>query len=70
MKEFFWIFVSFALLIGWLYAKDSIRTDRDSGNMDIYTFIIAFSGVGMVFRFMEKYVYEKTNIKPHKLYVV
>ena len=59
MKEFFGFFVSFALLIGWLYAKDSIRTDRDSGNMDMYTFIIAFSGVGLVYRFMDNMFMKK-----------
>lgn len=70
MKENLWIFVSFALLIGWLYAKDSIRTDRDSGNMDIYTSIIAFSGIAIVYRFIDNFFLKKANMKPHKLYVV
>ena len=70
MSEYLWFFISFALLIGWLYAKDSIRTDRDSGNMDIYTFIIAFSGVTIVYRFIDNFFMKKANMKHHKLYVV
>lgn len=70
MSKYLWILVSFALLIGWLYAKDSIRTDIDSGNMDIYTFIIAFSGVTIVYRFIDNFFLKKANMKPHKLYIV
>ena len=45
MTEILWIFYSFALLIGWIYTKDTIRTDKRSGNMDFYTYIAALIGV-------------------------
>jgi len=38
--------------------------------MDIYTFIIAFSGVTIVYTFIDNMFMKKANMKPRKLYIV
>jgi hypothetical protein len=59
MTEILWILASIALTIGWIYTKDTIRTDKRSGNMDFYTYIAAIIGVFIVYRFINKFVMKK-----------
>jgi len=54
MTEYLWILASFALTIGWFYTKDSIKTDRKSGDMDIYTTIIAIIIIWFVYKIIKK----------------
>jgi hypothetical protein len=54
MIEYLWILASFALTIGWFYTKDTIRTDRNSGDMDIYTSTIAIIVIWFVYKIIKK----------------
>jgi hypothetical protein len=59
MTEYLWILASIALTIGWIYTKDSIRTDQNSGDMDIYTSFVAIIGIWLVYRFINNFVMKK-----------
>ena len=55
MTGYLWILFSFALLIGWIYTKDTIRTDRNSGDMDFHTYIAALIGIWLVYKIINKF---------------
>ena len=63
MTEYLWILVSLALTIGWIYTKDSIRTDKKSGDMEIGTSLIAGIGVFIVYKFIDNIFMKKANMK-------
>lgn len=64
--EYLWILASLVLVIGLTYARDSIHTDKKSGDMDIYTSLIAGIGVFIVYKFINNIFMKKTNIKTPK----
>ena len=55
MTGYLWILFSFALLIGWIYTKDTIRTDKNSGNMDFHTYIAALIGISLIYKIIDKF---------------
>jgi hypothetical protein len=59
MLGYLWILFSFFLLIGWIYTRDTIRTDRKSGNMDFHTYIAAIIGISLIFIFINKLFMKK-----------
>lgn len=59
MLGYLWILFSFFLLIGWIYPKDTIRTDINSGNMDFHTYIAAIIGISLIFIFINKLFMKK-----------
>jgi hypothetical protein len=63
MTEYLWILVSLALTIGWIYTKDSIRTDKKSGDMEIYTSLIAITGVFFIYKFIDNIFMKNVNTK-------
>jgi hypothetical protein len=64
--EYLWITASLVLVIGWIYVKDSIRTDEKSGDMDVFTGTIAFIGIAIIYRFLNKMFMKNANIKTPK----
>ena len=63
MSEYLWILASLLLVIGWLYVKDFIRTDKKSGDMEIGTSLIAGIGVFIVYKFIDNIFMKKANMK-------
>jgi hypothetical protein len=55
--------VSLALTIGWIYTKDSIRTDTKYGDMEIGTSLIAGIGVFIVYKFIDNIFMKKVSMK-------
>lgn len=67
MTEYLWILASLTLVIGMTYARDSIRTDTKSGDMDILSSLIAGIGVWIIYKFIDNIFMKKANIKTPKI---
>jgi len=65
--EYLWITASLFLVIGFTYARDSIRTDEKSGDMDVFTGAIAFIGIWIIYQFIDNIFMKKANIKTPKI---
>lgn len=66
MSEYLWILASLLLVIGWLYVKDFIRTDKKSGDMDWYTGVVASIGVLFVYKFINNMFMKNISMKSPK----
>lgn len=59
MTGYLSILFSFFVLIGWIYTRDTIQTDRKSGNMDFHTYIAAIIGISLIYKIVNKFFMKK-----------